>query len=141
MTTFYMNEASFDLPEAHFVDRTVTLLEAVTPRGATVTVLVQRLPIPLGKSLRELVNDHLTWAAEKQRGFTVLSREDASFGGAPAIALTARWRDETGMVFRREAHLAVGTRWLIVAGHSRFEEMEQVNQHFDHLLGTVQLRD
>jgi hypothetical protein len=141
MTTFYMNEASFDLPDAHFIDRTVTLLEAVTPRGATVTVLVQRLPIAVGKSLRDVVSEHLAWAAEKQRGFTVLSREEILLGGAPAIELTARWRDDHGMVFRREAHFTVGSRWLLLAGHSRFEEIDQVNHHFDHLLGSMQLRD
>ena len=30
---------------------------------------------------------------------------------------------------------------MLLAGHSRFEEMEQVNHHVDHLLGTMQLRD
>jgi hypothetical protein len=141
MNLYYMNEASFDLPEAHFIDRTVTLLEALTPRGATVTLLVQRLPIPLGQSLRDVVSAHLTRAAGTQRAFTVLSQQDIDLGGAPAIAVTARWRDEQGMVFRREAHFALGPRWLFIAAHARFEEQEQVNQHFDQLLGSIRMRD
>lgn len=141
MDLYYMNEASFELPEAHFVDRTVTFLEARTPRGATVTLLIQRLPIPLGESLRGVVSAHLAWAAEKQRAFSVLSRQEIEIDGAPAIELTARWRDEKGMVFRREAHFALGPRWLSIAGHSRFEEQEQVNQHFDQLLGSLRMRD
>ena len=141
MNLYYMNEASFDLPEAHFVDRTVTLLEALTPRGATVTLLVQRLPIPLGQSLRDVVAAHLTWAAEKQRAFAVLSQQDIELDGAPAIEVTTRWRDEQGMIFRREAHFALGARWLFIAAHARFEEREQVNQHFDQLLGSLRMRD
>jgi hypothetical protein len=141
MSIYYMNEASFELPGASFVDRTVTFLEAVTPGGGTVTLLVQRLPIPVGKSLRDVVAAHAARAAEQQRAFTLLSQDEALLGGAPAITLTARWRDDRGMVFRREAHVAVGARWLLLAAHARFEDQEHVNQHLDHLLGTLRMRE
>lgn len=141
MSTYYTNEAAFDLPEIGFKDKTVTLLEAQTPKGAEMALMLQRFPLPVGKSLRETVQAHLAGATRKLRGWTVLFERDIEISASPAIELGASWRGEGGMVYTRQAHLAVGNTWLVVAGNAPLAEREAGDQVFEHVISTLSVRE
>lgn len=141
MSTYYTNEAAFDVPDIGFTDRTVTLLEAKTPAGAEMALMLQRFPLPVGKSLREVVQVHLAGATRKLRGWTVIFERDIEVSSAPAIELGASWRGEGGMVYTRQAHLAVGNTWLVVAGNTPLAERDVCDQLIGHVLSTLNIRD
>ena len=76
MTAYYMNEAMFDLPDAEFVDRSITYLWGNAPSGADVLVLVERRILeedqPLRAAVAQLGND----AKEELRGYAVMFERD-----------------------------------------------------------------
>lgn len=142
MSAFYMNEAMFDLPEASFVDRTVTYLEGTAPSGADVVLLVERHPFTKGKSLRQLAADHMSDARKRLRGYSVIFQRDVEVAGLPAIDIGVRWRDDDGApVYTRQAHVGVGSTWLIVAGEAPVADKEFCDAYVDHVLSSMRLRD
>jgi hypothetical protein len=137
MSAFYMNEASFDLPDASFVDRTVTYLEGKAPSGAAVVLMVERSPLPEGKSLRQAASAHMSDGKKRLRGYSLLFDRVSEIAGAPAIELAARWRDDAGLVYSRQAHLVLGPTMLIIAGESPIEEQEFCDACVAHILATL----
>jgi hypothetical protein len=138
---YYMNEAVFDLAEAGFVDRTVTYLEGTSPSGARVVLLVERHVLPAGKSLRQAVRRHVSEAQKRLRGYAVILEREITVADAPAIDLGVRWRDDDGTpVYTRQAHLVLGTSWLIVAGEAPLGDREFCDGCVDRALGSLRLR-
>lgn len=132
-----MNEASFDLPDVGFVDRTVTYLEGKAPSGADVVLMVERSRLPVGKSLRQAASAHMNDGKKRLRGYTLLFDRVSEIAGVPAIELAARWRDDAGLVYSRQAHLVLGPTLLIVAGESPIEEKEFCDAYVDHVLASL----
>lgn len=141
MTTYYTNEAAFDLPDMGFVDRTVTLLQAESPGGGEIALLLQRFPLPVGKSLRDVVKTHLGQSTRSLRAYSVIFERDSEVSSAPAIEIAFRWRGEDNMVYTRQAHLVVGTQWLVVAANAPLAERETCDQLLEHVLSTLRVRD
>jgi hypothetical protein len=137
----YMNEAAFDLPDAGFVDRTVTYLEGKSPRGTDIVLLVERSPFPEGKTLRQSASQHVNDARKRLRAYAVLFERDSEVAGLPAIDIGVRWRDDKGMVYTRQAHLAVGDTLLIVAGEAPLDEREHCDTCVEHVLASLRFRD
>lgn len=142
MSAYYMNEAMFELPEAGFVDRTVTYLEGTAPGGADVVLLVERHPFPKGKSLRQLTEQHMNDARKRLRGYSVLFQREVTVADTPTIDVGVRWRDNTGApVYTRQSHLAVGPAWLIVAGEAPFADRAFCDGYVDQVLASFRLRE
>ncbi len=142
MSTYYTNEAAFDLPDMGFTDRTVTFLEGRTPEGGELVLVVQRSPLEVGKSLREVVKGHVAQATRKLRAWSVIFERDGEVSSAPAIELGARFRgSDDGMIYTRQAHLVVGDIWLVVAGNAPLAEREVCDQLIEHVLSTLRVRD
>jgi hypothetical protein len=142
MSTYYTNEAAFDLPDAGFVDRTVTYLEGKSPAGNDVVFLMERHSFPQGKSLRQVTTDHIDDARRRLRGYSVLSQTDRQVCDLPAIDVGVRWRDESGEpVYTRQVHVVVGETWLIVAGEVHFEDRELCDAYVEQVVGSLRLRD
>lgn len=142
MGAFYMNEAMFDLPEVGFVDRTVTYLEATSPAGGDVVLLVERHPLPEGKSLRQAMTEHVNDARKRLRGYSIIFQRDALVADFPALDLGVRWRDDDGApIYTRQTHFALGSSWLIVAGEAPIADREFCDGYVDHVLGSLRLRD
>jgi hypothetical protein len=135
-----MNEAAFDLPDG-FRDRTVTYLEGKSPEGTPVALLVQREPFPSGKTLRQVAAAHVNDAKTRLHGYVVLYEREILVDEVPAIDFGVRWRDDTGNVYTRQAHLALDRTLLIVAGEVPFEERERCDTYVDHVLASLRLRD
>jgi hypothetical protein len=141
MSIYYMNEAAFELPEAKFVDNTVTMLEFKAPSGAELRLTIQRFPLEDGKSLRDVVTSHVGQASRTLRAHAVLWNRDSEISGAAAIEVAARWRGSDYMVYTRQAHLAIEMIWLVIAGNAPLEEREICDEYLDRVLGTLRIRD
>jgi hypothetical protein len=140
MTAYYMNEAAFELPEIGFVDRTVTVLETKAPGGGELSVVIQRNPLPVGRSLRDVVTEQLTKIARSLRAYSVMEERDIEIAGAPAIEVFARWRGDDGMLYTRQAHLSLGETWLVVAGNAPMEERDLCDKCVEQVIGTFRIR-
>jgi hypothetical protein len=142
MGSFYMNEAMFDLPDAGFVDRTVTYLAGTSPDGRGVLLLIERRPLPVGKSLRQVVAALGKDAMTRFIGYQVLFEREIEVAAQPALDVGARWRAESGEpVYVRRTHLALGETWLIVTGEAPIVEREFCDAYTDHVLASLQLRE
>jgi hypothetical protein len=136
-----MNEAMFDLPEAGFVDRSVTYLLGTSPGGAAVLLLIERRPFPAGKSLRQVVTDHGRDAARRFMGYQVILEREVQVASCPALDVGARWRTEEGEpIYARRAHLSLGSIWLMITGEAPFAEREFCDAYVDHVLASLRLR-
>lgn len=142
MGAFYMNEAMFDLPEAEFVDRTVTYLVGKSPAGNGVVLLVERRPYPGEKPLRQHATEHGIEAATRLRGYKVLFEREIEVAGQPAIDVGARWRADDGEpIYTRRTHLTMGPTWFIIAGEGPATDREFCDAYVDHVLTTIRLRE
>jgi hypothetical protein len=137
MASYYINEARFAVPERAFVDRTIHLLEFGLPGGGAIGVIVGRLRMEEGQSLRDMVEKHVADDKKRLSGFTVLDETERTVGGAPAILLRSRWRNDGSALYQLQAHVAVdGTRMLFaVTGPLR--ERAACDETFDGLLESL----
>lgn len=78
--SFYMNEAMFDLPDAGFVDRTVTNLVGTSPSGVDVLLVVERRPLPENKSLQQIAAEHGRDAMKRLFGYKVIFEREIEVG-------------------------------------------------------------
>jgi hypothetical protein len=140
MSIYYMNEAAFDLPDASFVDRTVTYLEGKAPSGVPVVLLVERAPFPEGKSLRQAVTDVVKDAKKRLRKYEVLFEREAEMADQVAIELGVRWRDDDGVVYTRQTHFVLGSTLMTVAGEVPLEEREFCDAYVDHVVESLRPR-
>jgi hypothetical protein len=138
---FYMNEAMFDLPDAGFVDQTVTCLTGTSPSGERVLLLVERRALPVNTSLRQavaaLVKDEMT----RQVGYQVLFEREIEVASRPALDLGVRWRVESEPIYGRRVHLTLGDTWLIIRGEAPIAEREFCEAYVEHVLASLQIRD
>lgn len=142
MGSFYMNEAMFDLPDAGFVDRTVTYLAGSSPSGKGVLLLVERRPLPVDTSLRQVAAALGKDARTRFMGYQVLFEREIEVASQPALDVGARWRAESGEpVYVRRAHLAVGETWLIITGEAPIVEREFCDAYVDHVLASLRIRE
>ncbi len=136
-----MNEAMFELPDAGFVDHTVTYLPATSPGGRQVLLLLERRPLGEGESLRQAVAEHGRDVAQRYFGYTVVFEREAQVASRPAIDVGARWRADTGEeIYTRRTHLLLGSARLIVTGEAPLVDQEFCDTYVDRVLATLELR-
>ena len=142
MTSYYINEAVFELPERPFEDKTIHGLEAKLPNGKTLGVLVHRRPIEGGKRLRQLVDDNILLNKTRLTAFTVLDEAETTIGGVPGIVLRTRWKQSGTTYYQLQAHVAVeaeasaGT-YMIFATSGPLEDQAACDETFDSILKTI----
>lgn len=137
-----MNEAMFDLPEAGFVDHTVTYLAGNAPSGKGVLLLVERRPLPPDASLRQVAAAFGKDAMTRFAGYRVLFEREIEVASQPALDVGARWRADTGEpVYVRRVHLALGETWLIITGEAPIAEQEFCDAYVDHVLASLRIRE
>jgi len=136
-----MNEAMFDLPDAGFVDHTVTYLPAISPGGREVLLLLERRPIGEGESFREAVAEHGRDVAQRYFGYTVIFEREVQVASRPAIDVGARWRADTREeIYTRRTHLLLGSTRLIVTGEAPLADQDFCDSYVDGVLATLELR-
>jgi hypothetical protein len=141
MATYFTNEGAFDLPEVGFVDRTVHLFELELEQGGEVGLIVCRSKMPVGRTLRELVEAHVTHEAKKLGGFKILEERETSWAGLPAIEVCSRWRSEGKVVYQRQAHIAAAELWLLFGMTAPLDQREACDQLLDHVLSSFRVHE
>jgi hypothetical protein len=139
MATYFTNEGAFDLPEVGFVDRTVHLFELQLEDGGEVGLIVCRTKMPPGKTLREVVEVHVTHEAKKLGGFKILEERDATWAGVPAIEVCSRWRSDGKVIYQRQAHLAASDTWILFGLTGPFTERDGCDRLMDGVLSSFRL--
>ncbi|UQA60491.1 DcrB-related protein [Polyangium aurulentum] len=140
MRTFYMNEAALVLPD-NAVDRTMTHVLLSTPSGARATFVVERLEIELGQTLREACLSYTRELQTRLRAFSTVFERESAIDGAPALEIGVRWRSDAGdLTYTRQAHLRLEAAWVILAIEGPLEVRDELDELFDPILASVQLR-
>lgn len=137
MAKYTMNEGTFELPDLELEDRTVQLFELRLPSGEELGLLVCRATLPEGKTLREVVEVHLTEEARKLGGYKILDEREANWGGAPALEVCARWRNEGEVLYQRQAHLAAGGTWLLFGTTAPLSVRDEADAIFNRMLASL----
>jgi hypothetical protein len=140
MPTYYLNEAVFALPERGFVDRTLHRLESPLAGEDPLGVEIRRVPIPTGKSLKQLVADEVAASTAKGNGFTLVEESEVLIAGAPAIVLRARLRARDAVYCRLQAHVALGETWIGVLVTGPNTERAACEETFDRIVQTLEWR-
>lgn len=141
MATYYVNEASFQLPDAEFIDKTVNVLETKTASGGELGIVMSRARMPRDKSLHQMVEEHIAEEKRALRAYAVLFEREIQIANLPAIEVGVRWRIDTGMVYHRHAHVAVGDTYLLVSTNTSLQEQAICDMVMDHVLGTFRFNE
>jgi hypothetical protein len=140
MAIYYVNEASFELPDLQVVDRTVHVLELGGGALPGLGLMLARAPFPVGKSLRDMVKAHTDQERLTLRSWSLLFEREGDLDGQPMIELGTRWRSEGGMVYQRQVHVGLDDVVLLLVGNGPLEERERTDAHVDRALATMRLR-
>ncbi|MBL8743140.1 MAG: DcrB-related protein [Myxococcales bacterium] len=142
MTTYYLNEAAFTLPDRGFVDLTLHRLESPLAGEDPLAIEIRRLPMDAGKSLRALVDEEVTSTKTRVDGFTIVEDGEVSLGGngAPAIVLRARMRARDQLYVQRQAHVAFEDTWIAFIVTSPSTERVACDETFDRILHSIDWR-
>lgn len=140
MSTYYMNEAAFDVPPVGFVDQSVTYLEAPVGDGDEhIVLMVERHPAE-DRELGAIVGEHLLDARKRLRSYVVLEQKERVVEEVAAIDLAARFVDDDGTAYTRSVHMVSHGLWLIIAAEGPFEHRGACDECLEHVLSTFRLR-
>lgn len=140
MTTYYVDEAVFTLPDRGFVDRTRHRLESPISGDDPLAVEIRRLPMAPGKSLRALVDEEIVDTKTKVSGFTVVEQAEVALSGAPAIVVRARLRALDVPYQQLQAHVALGDTWIALVVTGPLSERELCDDTFERIVRSVEWR-
>lgn len=140
MSTYYINEAVFALPDWAFVDRTVHVLESPLSGDVPLSVAIRRLPIADGKNLRSLVEEEIATTTTKTKGFTVLDHEETLVGDSTAILIRARCRFRDVAHYQRQAHFAYDDTWVALAVAGPYADRAACDETFDRIVHSLSWR-
>ena len=134
-----MNEGAFELPAVAMTDRTTHVVEV--KRGPhPLTLVVCRFPLLAGKSLRQVAQLRVAEEMDRLDGYSIVAEGDAAWDAVPALEFTSRWRHDGGVVYQRQAYLALGGRWLLFALSTAFEGRAGADAWFEQIRESVRLR-
>jgi hypothetical protein len=141
VTAYYIDEAAMDLPEGPaYLDRSVNILEIPGEEGTDLGLMIERTPIPEGKSLRDVARGKDEAHARELRGFTVIEEGERLVGDAPALWTRARWRHPKGPIYNVLVHVGLDGVCLTFTTSCRFERAEACDRWLEALLSTVRFR-
>ncbi|MBL9023023.1 MAG: DcrB-related protein [Myxococcales bacterium] len=136
MATYFVNEASFQLPDAEFIDKTVNVLETRTASGGELGIVMSRTRMPREKTLRQMVDEHIAEEKRALRAYAVLFEREIQVANVPAIEVGVRWRIDSGMVYHRHVHVAVWDTYLLVSTNTALQEQAICDMVMDQVLQT-----
>ncbi len=141
MTAYYIDEGAFELPAGlDYVDRSIHVLEAPGANGAELGLLIERRPIPAGKSLLDVVTEIREEQATKLRGHVSLGEGERIVSGIPSLETRLRWRHAKGPVYHVQVHVPLGGTCLTMTASSRHERREACDAWLEALLATLRFR-
>jgi hypothetical protein len=140
MATYYVNEASFELPDVEVQDRTVNVLELGGGAVPGLGLMIARAPFPIGKSLRDIVRAHVEHERRSLRSWSLLFEREGEVEGQAMIELGTRWKAKDGITYQRQAHIGIGDVVLLLVGNGPLAERERTDAHVELALATMRLR-
>ncbi len=141
MTTYYVNEAVFEVPFESFRDRSVTLLEAKLESGNDASMGLQRGTYAEGQTLAKFVDDHVARASRTLRAYSILARIEREVAGQPALDVRCRWRNDKEMVFTHQTFIDLRTAWMLVSLNGKLSDRDAVEAASARVIATLRLRD
>lgn len=134
-----MNEGAFELPDGAVTDKTIHMVEV--QRGAhRLTLVCLRYGLPEGKSLLDVSQARVREDMKRLEGYALLESGESSLAGAPALAYSARWRQDDAALYQRQAHVALERAWIALAVSAPWEGRHEVDAWFAQIHGTMRLR-
>jgi hypothetical protein len=136
---YFANDWSIELP-TRFEDHTRYVFETTLRAGALAGFVVLTSKIPVGRTLREVVNARILDEAKHFNGYSVVRERDTEFPAGVAMEVCARWRHDAGTVYERQAHLQDGGVWVILSMRTPFEDRATCDAWMEHILSSLRLR-
>jgi len=140
MASYYLNEAALDLPERPFVDKTIHGLQCKLPSGKTLGVLIHRRPAEPGRSLQDVVREHVAVNQKRLLGYAVLNEAGTEIGGVPARLLETRFRRDAASFYQAQVHVLSAGKAMIFAVCGPIEERALCDETLGRLLATFAWR-
>jgi hypothetical protein len=141
VSAFYIDEASMELPGGlAYADRSVNVIEVPGPDGSELGLLIERAPIPHGKSLREVATAKEEKHARELRGYTVLAQGERLVDGLPALETRLRWRHPDGPIYNMLVHVGLDGVCLTFITSCRWERAEACDAWLEALLSSIRFR-
>lgn len=142
MSTYYTNEASFELPDLSFTDVTTHQLAVKLDDGPMPSLTVARNPLPEGETLAQAVEANLRRATLALRAHRVLAQREITIGGVPGIEVATAWVDGKGEgVYTRQVHFMAGEVWMVLAVNGAAEDREKCDAVMEEAEATFRLRE
>jgi hypothetical protein len=140
--TYYMNEGAFDVSGAALLDRTVHALVGTHPEHGPLDLAVRRAEFPSGKSLRDLVAEHLERESTRYARYAVVDISPVDLSGVPALTVTSHLDHEReGRLYRKQTHLGLGETWLSITLTVRMPSRAACDAWHAHVIGSLSLRE
>ncbi len=141
MTAYYIDEGAFELPAGlDYVDRSIHVIEAPGKEGAELGLMIERRPIPAGKSLLEVVTEMREEQATKLRGHAPIGEGERAVSGVRSLETRLRWRHAKGPVYHFQVHVPLGGTCLTLTASSRHDRREACDAWMETLLATLRFR-
>jgi hypothetical protein len=141
VSAYYVDEASMELPGGlEYVDRSVNLVEVPGADGTQLALMIERAPIPVGKSLREVVLERREKSERELRGYTILDEGERVIDDVPALTTRARWRHAKGPIYNAEVHVALDGRAVTFAASCRWQHAEACDRWLEALVSSIRFR-
>lgn len=141
MSTYQMNEASFDLP-AGWRDQSVNIFVVGGPEPPMhLSVVISRDRLKEGLELVDHIEKQLADIGKKLRNFRVLGKRQLEIEGVAALEAELTWVAEQTPMHQRQIYLQSGSRVLIVTATAPIKIADEHNEQLDAMLGTLRFED
>ena len=141
MTSYYVNEAMFEVPFATFRDRSETLLEATLESGNELSVGIERGEYQAGQTLATFIDDHVSRASRALRSYSLLARVEREVRGFGGCDVTYRFRNGKEMVYTHQTFIDVRTGFLLVSTNGKLSDREAIDACSEHVVTTLRFRE
>jgi len=139
MSRYESKDVSFDVPR-HWEDRTMVAFAAAPRPGQTTApnVVMTRDALSGEETLASYADKQLTELGKRLEAFELVSRNERTLGGVPAIELHFTWKGQNGALEQRLA-MALGRRRTVFCFNATAAKVDadQMNPLFDRILSTV----
>jgi hypothetical protein len=132
------DEATFELPELGFEDRTVHVLARRDGEGE-VTITVERGRLKEGATVLDFARASAARDARTVESLVSLAEREVTCDGVPGLEWASRFR-AGALVYQRRVHLVGQDRALAITLRGPFETRAELDAWMDHVLASIQFR-
>lgn len=136
MTTYFINEGTFDSLDVGMVDSTVHLLRF--PGG--VRLLIDRKPLRNGASPRALALSRTQHESRQLPKFTVLAEREGEVHGMSTFDVAAYFRSGADLVYQLRRHFVRQPLAFAFTLRGAMASRDDIDARMDRLLDTLRFR-